>query len=158
MIVIEQLIAQIVHFIACKLLFSQQTDVVRQRSTSFAFLTGKREIRHHGKPKAVNEVRPYCTVFLHGDNISDRKGMPAEILRVVNIETLVNIIERFVLLQSAAINTVIILTVDIHSVFFQMFAVGEVVITQLFIIFELINRIPRLGKRKQLAQAVAVMA
>ncbi len=49
--------------------------------------------------------------------------MSAEILWVVNIETLVNIIERFVLLQSAAINTVVILTVDIHSVIFQILAV-----------------------------------
>ena len=84
--------------------------------------------------------------------------MSIEILRTVNVETSVNIIERFFFLQSAPINTIVVLTVDIHSVFFQMFAVGEVVVTQLFIIFELINRIPRLGKRKQLAQAVAVMA
>ena len=123
MVVIEQLIAQIVHFIACKLLFSQQTYVVRQRSPGFAFLAGKGKIRHHGKSKAVNEVRPYCTVFLHGDNISDRKGMPAEILRTVNVETSVNIIERFFFLQSAPINTIVVLTVDIHSVIFQILAV-----------------------------------
>ena len=71
MVVIEQLIAQIVQFIACQLFFSQQNNVVRQRSLRFAFLAGKSEIRHHGKSKAVNEVRPYCAVFLHGDNISD---------------------------------------------------------------------------------------
>ena len=49
--------------------------------------------------------------------------MPAEILRTVNVETSVNIIERFFFLQSAPINTIVVLTVDIHSVIFQILAV-----------------------------------
>ena len=65
MVVIEQLIAQIVQFIACKLLFSQKNNVIRQRSLRFAFLTGKGKIRNFGITKAVYKVRCYCAVFLY---------------------------------------------------------------------------------------------
>lgn len=122
MVVIEQLIAQIVHFIACKLLLRQQTDVVRQRSPGFAFLAGKREIRTTVNPKLSTKYALIVS-FSSRRQYLRPKGMARGILRVVNIETLVNIIERFVLLQSAAINTIVVLTVDIHSVIFQILAV-----------------------------------
>ena len=71
--------------------------------------------------------------------------MPVEIFRLIDIKPFVNIFESFACFESAAINLVVILAVDIQTVLFEVFAVGKAVFAQAVVIFQLKYRIHRLG-------------
>ena len=83
--------------------------------------------------------------------------MSVEILRVIFIETLIYIFKSFVFLEPTTVNAVIVLAVNVHSVIFKIFAVRELILSQILIIFQLIDCVSRFCQRNEVFRIVLIL-
>ena len=79
--------------------------------------SSKKVLRHFSKSNAVYEIRFYFTIPVHDHDIADGKGMPSEILRTINIESLINRIQSILFRKRGNIFQTIIFMINEHFLF-----------------------------------------
>ena len=98
------------------------------------------ELRHFGKAHAVAVVGGFLFAVAQHHNVGNGEGMSREILRVVNVETLINAFQRFNVMEGRGIDKLIVCSVNGQTFFFQPVKRFKAVIPCIVAAFELVNR------------------